>query len=61
MGIFTTLTALALYAYLGIFSRYSSDDYCLSAFFLTDDFLGAMIRRYFVSSSRYTNILFIGL
>ena len=61
IGIFTTLTALALYAYLGIFSRYVSDDYCLSAFFLTDDFLGAMIRRYLGASSRYTNILFIGL
>ena len=60
-GVFTTLTALALYAYLGTFSRYASDDYCLSAFFLTDDFLGAMVRRYFISSSRYTNILFIGL
>ena len=61
IGIVTTLSALALYAYLGTFSRYASDDYCLSAFFLTDDFLGAMIRRYLVSSSRYTNILFIGL
>src|SRR5688572_22675541 len=61
IGIFTTLSALVLYAYLGTFSRYVSDDYCLSAFFLTDDFLGAMIRRYFVSSSRYTNILFTGL
>lgn len=60
-GILTTLSALALYAYLGTFSRYVSDDYCLSAFFLTDDFISAMIRRYFVSSSRYTNILFIGL
>jgi hypothetical protein len=57
----TTLTALILYAYLGTFSRYTSDDYCLSAFFLNDDFLNAMIQRYFVSSSRYTNILFIGL
>ena len=61
IGILGTLTALALYAYLGIFSRYESDDYCLSAFFLQGDFIGAMIRRYFVSSSRYTNILFIGL
>ncbi|HET6823924.1 MAG TPA: hypothetical protein VFH34_14840, partial [Anaerolineales bacterium] len=60
-GILTTLSSLALYAYLGTFSRYASDDYCLSAFFLTDDLLGAMIQRYFVSSSRYTNILFIGL
>lgn len=61
VGIVTTLAALGLYAYLGIFSRYASDDYCLSAFFLTDDFFGAMLQRYFVSSSRYTNILFIGL
>lgn len=60
IGILTTLSTLALYAYLGTFSRYVSDDYCLSAFFLTDDFLNAMIQRYFVSSSRYTNILFIG-
>jgi hypothetical protein len=61
IGIVTTLTALVLYAYLGTFSRYASDDYCLSAFFLTDDFWSAMVRRYNVSSSRYTNILFIGL
>ena len=51
---------LAMFAYLGIFSRYSSDDYCLSAFFLSGDFIDIMTRRYFVSSSRYTNILFIG-
>jgi hypothetical protein len=61
VGIITTLTALALYGYLGTFSRYVSDDYCLSAFFLTDDFWSAMVQRYNVSSSRYTNILFIGL
>ncbi|HEY3476538.1 MAG TPA: hypothetical protein VGK56_18120, partial [Anaerolineales bacterium] len=61
VGIFTTLAALVLYAYLGIFSRYSSDDYCLSAFFLQDNLLGAIVRRYFVSTSRYTNVLFIGL
>ena len=60
-GIVTTLAALGLYAYLGFFSRYASDDYCLSAFFLSDDFLHAMIERYYISSSRYTNILFIGL
>jgi hypothetical protein len=60
-GVLTTLSALALYAYLGTFSRYMSDDYCLSAFFLTGDLCRAMIRRYVVSSSRYTNILFIGL
>jgi len=61
LGVFTTLIALALYAYLGIFSRYGSDDYCLSAFFKQDNLISAMILRYFSASSRYTNILFIGL
>jgi hypothetical protein len=61
IGIVTTSIALALYAYLGIFSRYASDDYCLSAFFLQGDLVSRMIQRYFVTSDRYTNILFIGL
>ena len=61
LGILSAAIALALYAYLGIFSRYSSDDYCLSAFFLQGDLFGALIRRYMGASSRYTNILFIGL
>ena len=61
IGSFTILTALGLYAYLGTFSRYGSDDYCLSAFFRQDNLLNAMVFRYFNASSRYTNILFIGL
>jgi hypothetical protein len=61
-GIFTTLIALALYGYLGTFSRYGSDDYCLSAFYLQEgDFIARIIQRYMNASSRYTNILFIGL
>ena len=61
LGVITTSIGLAIFAYLGTFSRYTSDDYCLSAFFLNDDLIDQMTRRYFVSSSRYTNILFIGL
>ena len=61
LGILTTFIGLGLYAYLGTFSRYGSDDYCLTTFFLQDDLIGRMIRRYFVTSGRYTNILFIGL
>jgi hypothetical protein len=61
-GILTTLIAIGLYGYLGTFSRYGSDDYCLSAFFhQSGSFLGLMIHRYMTASSRYTNILFIGL
>lgn len=60
-AILAALTPLGMYGYLGIFSRYTSDDYCLSAFFLEDtDFLHGMLERYEISSSRYTNILFIG-
>jgi hypothetical protein len=61
LGVVITSIGLALFAYLGTFSRYTSDDYCLSAFFLNDGLIDQMTRRYFVSSSRYTNILFIGL
>src|ERR1051325_9653165 len=62
LGILTTLLALASYAYLGIFSRYAGDDYCLSAFyFQKGNFVSWMIDRYLHSSNRYTNILFIGL
>jgi hypothetical protein len=61
LGVFAMLISLGLYAYLGIFSRYGSDDYCLSAFFLQKNLFNAMIQRYFISTSRYTNIIFIGL
>ncbi len=61
-GIFATLIALVLYGYLGTFSRYGSDDYCLSAYYLSDlGFSPRLIDRYLYHSSRYTNILFIGL
>jgi hypothetical protein len=61
-GIAVTISGIALYGYLGTFSRYGSDDYCLSAFFVRDgDLISKMISRYQLSSSRYTNILFIGL
>lgn len=62
IGALPTLMALALYGYLGIFSRYGSDDYCLSAFYYQPgDFATLMVQRYMLASSRYTNILFIGL
>jgi hypothetical protein len=61
LGALTTSIALALYGYLGTFSRYGSDDYCLSAFFLQEDLFAAFLQRYFSASSRFTNILFIGL
>jgi hypothetical protein len=62
LGILTTLLTLGLYGYLGTFSRYGSDDYCLSAFYFREgSFIDLMVQRYMNASSRYTNILFIGL
>lgn len=61
LGVFAAFIPVALYGYLGTFSRYGSDDYCLSAFFLQDHLFNAFVQRYFIASSRYTNILFIGL
>lgn len=61
LGVFATLIPLSLYAYLGIFSRYGSDDYCLSAFYLQKNLINAMIQRYIIATSRYTNIIFIGI
>lgn len=61
VGILATLIPLALYGYLGIFSRYGSDDYCISAFYLQKNIINAMIQRYMTATSRYTNIIFTGL
>ena len=61
LGVSATLIPLALYAYLGIFSRYGSDDYCISAFYLQKNIVNAMIQRYLTATSRYTNIIFTGL
>ena len=60
-GILSTSIGLAVYAYLGTFSIYISDDYCNSSFFLSGDLLTQMIDRYTRSSNRMSNILFIGI
>ncbi len=52
---------LGIFAYLGTFSRYGSDDYCLSAYYLKGEFVDIMTQRYLIASNRYANILFIEL
>jgi len=61
LGIFTGFVALAVYAYLGIFSRYGSDDYCNTSFFLSGDLVSQMVFRYLRRTNRFSNILFIGI
>ena len=47
LSVLTTFIALALYGYLGTFSRYGSDDYCLSAFFVQDNIFSLAHMREF--------------
>jgi hypothetical protein len=61
IGVFATALPVALYGYLGTFSRYGSDDYCISAFYLQKNLVNAMLQRYMTATSRYTNIIFTGL
>ena len=61
LGVIATTIPLALYGFLGTFSRYGSDDYCISAFYLQKNIANAMIQRYLTATSRYTNIIFTGL
>ena len=61
IGVIAAAVPLVLYGYLGTFSRYGSDDYCISAFYLQKNLVNAMIQRYMTATSRYTNIIFTGL
>lgn len=61
IAILAAASVLAVYAYLGLFSRYLADDYCNAALFASEDVFGQLITRYLEKSDRYTNIWFIGL
>ena len=51
---------LAVYAYLGIFSRHLADDYCIENFIRTN-FFSALWANYMFVSDRYTNFMLIAL
>jgi hypothetical protein len=58
------LAAIGVYAYLGTFSRYLSDDYCEANFVNKDGPVIAVIDRYVAgewrAANRYSNLLFVG-
>ena len=58
------LIGVAMYAYLGIFSRYIADDYCEALRTTTTSPFQAVIDRYSAgawrAANRYSNILFVG-
>ena len=60
-GIATFGIALILYAYLGIFSRYYADDFCLTGSFLTSGFWASQVRLYISWSPRFFGTFLINL
>ena len=56
------LTGLAIYAYLGTFTRYGADDYCFTrTLFKSDNLIQATITWYMKTSNRYTTMLLVGV
>ena len=51
---------LAIYAYLGTFSRHLADDYC-SVGFIRTNFFSALLNNYIFVSDRFTNFMLIAL
>ena len=61
VGIVTVGLALFTYAYLGTFSRYYADDYCMSGLFLAAGFPKALVILYQTWSNRYAGMILISL
>lgn len=61
LGIITSTCALAVYAYLGLFTRYMADDYCLLVNLQTDNVFSASLDKYLLSSNRFSNLFVISL
>jgi hypothetical protein len=60
LGILATTTTLAVYAYLGIFSRYMADDYCLLVDLKFNDVFTSSWDKYLTGSNRFSNLFVLG-
>jgi hypothetical protein len=60
-GIVTFGMALILYAYLGIYSRYYADDFCMTAGFLNGGFWKSQIDLYNIWSPRFAGTFLLNL
>ena len=65
LSLAASLTAVGVYAYLGSFSRYLSDDYCEAVRFQDVSLIDGVVARYlrgdWRAAGRYSNIMFVGL
>lgn len=60
LGVLAATTTLAVYAYLGFFSRYMADDYCLLVDLQLGDIFTASWNKYLFSSNRFSNLFVLG-
>jgi hypothetical protein len=60
-GVIAMTATLAIYAYLGIFSRYMADDYCLLIDLRMGDIFSNSWNKYLFKSNRFSNLFVIGL
>ncbi len=59
-GVIAMTAALAIYAYLGFFSRYMADDYCLLVDLRFGDIFTNSWNKYFIKSNRFSNLFVLG-
>jgi hypothetical protein len=59
-GIAAVTLVLAVYAYLGIFTRYMADDYCLLVALKSNNVLVSSWNKYLFSSNRFSNLFVLG-
>lgn len=60
LGILAATVTLAVYAYLGIFTRYMADDYCLLVDLKFGDLFTNSWEKYLFKSNRFSNLFVLG-
>jgi hypothetical protein len=61
VGMITLGIALLVYAYLGTFSRYYADDYCMSGLYLSAGFPRALVILFQTWSNRYAGMILVSI
>ncbi|HMZ08614.1 MAG TPA: DUF6056 family protein [Anaerolineales bacterium] len=59
-GVIAVTAILAVYAYLGFFSRYMADDYCLLVDLKFGDIFTNSLNKYIAKSNRFSNLFVLG-
>ncbi|MBC7877141.1 MAG: hypothetical protein H7Y59_08235 [Anaerolineales bacterium] len=60
IGILAATSALFVYMYIGLFTRYLADDYCLLIDLQSGNIVNASWEKYLFSSNRFSNLFVLG-